>query len=577
MRGCVTETEVIEFLDGRLDGDRVSALVEHVDACAPCRELVRFMARPTADGAHPSGSGQTLAVGELVAERHRIERFIAAGGMGEVYEAEDQMLGERVALKTVAVARSDDAGFADRLKREVQLARKVTHPNVCRIFDVGRHVRADGEAILFMTMELLAGETLGRRLRAGGPLSPRDARPLVAQVAAALDAAHDAGIIHRDLKSDNIFLVGGRAVVMDFGLAEAHATRERLEPEIAGTPHYMAPEQALGETVTGASDVYALGVVVYEMVTGQLPFPSGRTPFSVVARQLSYAPVPPHVYAPALPTRWTRTILRCLERDPARRFPRAGDVATALAPRSRLRLAGAAALGLALIAAVPLANRHDLELPVLSSVGWAIAEWRARNEQALGSAVSDAFRAYENNVHRCLGPDLKRDPNLPDAVDLLVVIDAAGKVTEIVARGAALAPDSEHCLVAELDELTFSPPGRSVLLVHSLRLPPTPPAAAAATGPTALAGTWRTNEGWLWIDELGGSVLRGRYRTPFSSGYLDGVEQNGVMRGTWRSIVNPRHGRFAIRLLPDGRSFQGTQGDGDRDDGWLWSGAWVPR
>ncbi len=374
MDGCLSEIDVLEFLDGRLGQTAMSELEHHVDACHVCRDLVCVMAQPSSAGLSrqsvhtPAGpvSGPTFTVGEMVAERHRIVRFIAKGGMGEVYEAADTMLGERVALKTVGAALSDNLALAERLKREVQLARRVTHPNVCRIFDVGVHARGQ-DSIIFMTMELVAGETLGKRIRTRGPLPLGEAFPLVTQIARALDAAHEAGIIHRDFKSENVLLRDGRAVVTDFGLAQAHAGREardqrllRLDALCGGTPHYMAPEQALGETVTARADVYAFGVVIYEMVTGKLPFSSGNAPaassFALDAKRHQFTPTSPVVHAPGLPARWTRAILRCLERDPARRFAHAGDVLAALAPRRVGWWVAAGLVGLVVTAGIATAT-----------------------------------------------------------------------------------------------------------------------------------------------------------------------------------------------------------------------------
>ena len=246
-----------------------------------------------------------FAKGDLVAERYRIVRLIGEGGMGEVYEAEDLLLRERVALKTVRHEVASDEKVIERFKREIQLARKVTHPNVCRIFDVGLHrlpgTRAD---LAFLTMELLEGETLAARLTRAGRLSPAEAAPLAVQMAAALDAAHSAGIVHRDFKSANVMLVGDgsasglglRAVVTDFGLARGKqaATDPNITGDggVVGSPSYMAPEQVEGKEVTGAADIYALGVVLYEMVTGRLPF-VGDTPLSTAVMRLREDPVTP--------------------------------------------------------------------------------------------------------------------------------------------------------------------------------------------------------------------------------------------------------------------------------------------
>ncbi|MBZ0233227.1 MAG: serine/threonine protein kinase [Deltaproteobacteria bacterium] len=214
------------------------------------------------------GDGE-LAGGTIVAERWTIVRFLARGGMGAVYEAHDRLLDGPVALKTLR------SGMAhERFVREIQLARKVSHPNVCRIHDAGRH-----GGLSFLTMELLAGEPLSARLERG-PMSVVEARPILADLAAALDAAHAAGVIHRDFKPHNVMLVrrGGtlRAVVTDFGIARAADDTGdaalTADGELIGTPAYMAPEQVNGKPVTAATDVFSFGVVAYQMVTGALPF-----------------------------------------------------------------------------------------------------------------------------------------------------------------------------------------------------------------------------------------------------------------------------------------------------------------
>src|SRR5215472_9886812 len=244
--------------------------------------------------------------GDLVAGRYRIVRFLAAGGMGEVFEAEDTELAIRVALKTVREPLSGSTVAIERFKREINLARRVTHPNVCRLFDVGFHERRPGdrgERVTFLTMEFLSGETLSERLRRAGRLSAADALPIIEQMAAALDAAHSSHVVHRDFKSENVVLVpaperpyGVRAVVTDFGLArtasvvDAPATLTQTGG-LLGTPGYMAPEQVEGGQVTASADLYALGVVIYEMVTGELPF-SGPNSMAIAVQRLK-RPAPP--------------------------------------------------------------------------------------------------------------------------------------------------------------------------------------------------------------------------------------------------------------------------------------------
>lgn len=317
----------------------------------------RSVAGPDDRGAGSAGGG-LLAPGEVLAGRYEIVRWISRGGMGEVYEAEDRELGGPVAVKTIRLGVAAETASLERFKREIQLARRVTHPNVCRIFDVFRHRRArpgspGGDELVFLTMELLSGETLDRRLARDGAFTPREALPIVRQLADALDAAHRAGVVHRDFKAANVMLVergptGGdegamlpgaepvppRAVVTDFGLArpalEPGPTQSLTLPGTAlGTPAYMSPEQVQGTEITGATDVYAFGLTVYEMLTGRLPF-EGDSPLTVAVKRLQEAPTPPRELEPDLPAEWERLILGCLERDPADRFATAGDALAVL-------------------------------------------------------------------------------------------------------------------------------------------------------------------------------------------------------------------------------------------------------
>ena len=234
----------------------------------------------------PAAGPQTFQAEQLVADRFRIVRFVAGGGMGQVYEAEDLELHQNLALKTIRPEIAQDERAIARFKREAFLARQVTHPNICRIFDlfVHRPPVVNGVAappITFVTMQLLNGQTLAERLRSGRMLA-EEALPLIAQMADALDAAHQVGVVHRDFKCNNVMLLpqsgGPRAVVTDFGMAwragedpDKRGTSPTLPGEILGTPDYMAPEQLEGGKVTPATDVYALGLVMYEMATSDPP------------------------------------------------------------------------------------------------------------------------------------------------------------------------------------------------------------------------------------------------------------------------------------------------------------------
>jgi tetratricopeptide (TPR) repeat protein len=273
--------------------------------------------------------------GHVLAGRFRIVRLVGRGGMGEVFEAYDQELKEPVALKTI---RGDVAGEPrriERFKREIRSARRISHVNVCRVYDLFQ--TPEGET--FLTMEFVAGETLHHRLRRIGKMTPQAAMPMVRQICAGLAAAHAQGIVHRDLKPGNILLGDGdppRVAIGDFGLAfdstpltENESTLSIRDGAALGTPAYMAPEQVEGAAVTPATDVYALGLVLYEIVTGQRPF-AGATPISEAARRLTEPPRAPHVLSPSLPPVWSGVILRCLARNPAERFQSAWDVIDAL-------------------------------------------------------------------------------------------------------------------------------------------------------------------------------------------------------------------------------------------------------
>ncbi|HLV87774.1 MAG TPA: tetratricopeptide repeat protein [Candidatus Sulfotelmatobacter sp.] len=298
---------------------------------------------PTTASALSPKHGPYFVAGEIAAERFRITRFLARGGMGEVYEAEDLELREHVALKSIRGELLDDPRALERFKREVQLARKVTHPNVCRIFDLFRHSGSRSgmarKSVVFVAMELLQGQTLADLLQSHPRLTVEEAAPIAIQMAAGLGAAHAVGVLHRDFKPGNVFLVtqskGTRAVVTDFGLAlrsEKDATGAHPVTgtgELLGTPAYMSPEQVEGRELTPASDVYSLGLVLYQMVTGTRAFDSA-TPLSMAVRRVKEDPPPPRSIVPDLDRRWESVIVRCLARDPNQRLQNGEEVARAL-------------------------------------------------------------------------------------------------------------------------------------------------------------------------------------------------------------------------------------------------------
>src|SRR5262245_4397483 len=280
--------------------------------------------------------------GERLASRYRVIRFLGRGGTGSVFEAWDEELSIPVAIKALdsRIGQTKDALW--RLKREVLLARAVWHPHVCRVYDLGRHGKGE-KAIWFLTMELLDGETLRERLIRLGRLIPEDALPFVEHMAAGLGAAHRAGVVHGDFTPGNVMLVAGPqrelAIVTDFGLGRPAAAAFAGESQTTridaamGTPAYMAPERVLGEDVQPASDIYALGVVMYQMVTGSLPFTGPSAQEAVLMRLVRDAPSP-RVLVPELNERWESVILRCLSREPGDRFARPEEIAEALSGRA---------------------------------------------------------------------------------------------------------------------------------------------------------------------------------------------------------------------------------------------------
>ena len=294
------------------------------------------------------GPASVFRAGEVVASRFRIVRYLARGGMGELYEAEDLELRARVALKTILATFAANERSLSLFKREVHLARQVTHPNVCRIYDVFRHrpPGGDGSApeVVFLAMELLRGETLADKLHREGRFQPKDLLPIVRQMAAGLAAAHRVGVVHRDFKSVNVMLVEPnagdqdlRVVITDFGLARRSAQDGATVMSmslseagvISGTPEYTAPEQVEGGEITPATDLYALGVVLYELVTGVCPFVAD-TPILSAIKRLKESPQPPTAHVPGLDPHWEATILRCLARQPVDRFSNVLDVVASL-------------------------------------------------------------------------------------------------------------------------------------------------------------------------------------------------------------------------------------------------------
>lgn len=291
---------------------------------ADSETVLAFKAAPEpASNEHGDQENRAFASGEILANRFRIIRFISSGGMGEVYAAEDLQLGRQVAIKTIRREFALRPGVVERFRREIFVSLRITHPNVCRVFDLEGH-RSDSGEILFLTMELLEGETLESWMSRHRAVSTKAAAPIVLQILRGLKAAHQVGIIHRDFKPSNVFLVpepngAMRAVVMDFGLALlGDPKKDASAADLVGTPMYMAPEQLEGRGSSIASDIYSVGVVLYELTTGRKPFPAGNSnshPFT----RLRAKPASPWEYLRDINGHSEKVIVQCLSVDPKER------------------------------------------------------------------------------------------------------------------------------------------------------------------------------------------------------------------------------------------------------------------
>ncbi len=268
----------------------------------------------------------------LLNGRYRLIKPVGAGGMAQVYQAQDVLLERPVAVKVLRPQYAADEPFLARFRQEARAAASLSHPNIVAVYDVGEDT-LPGEATPrpYIVMEFVAGRDLKAIIEADSPLSVQRALDIAAQIAQALAHAHQAGLIHRDVKPQNVLVTGdGRVRVTDFGIARALAVSSISEAGVVlGTVHYLSPEQAAGDTATPLSDVYALGVILYEMLTGQLPF-TGETPVAVAVKHLQEEPVPPRERNPLLPPPIEDLILQAMEKDPARRFASAAELAQAL-------------------------------------------------------------------------------------------------------------------------------------------------------------------------------------------------------------------------------------------------------
>jgi eukaryotic-like serine/threonine-protein kinase len=261
----------------------------------------------------------------IIDGRYRVISRLGSGGMADVYLAQDQLLGRQVAVKLLHHHFAEDQEFVERFKREASSAAALSHPNIVGIFD-----RGEWNGTYYIAMEYVAGRSLKAIVREDGPLEPARAIDVVIQILRAARSAHRRGVIHRDLKPHNVILdEEGRARVTDFGIARAGASDMTMTGSIMGTAQYLSPEQAQGFSVSASSDLYSVGVILYELLTGVVPF-EGETAVAIAFKQVSATPRAPSELNPTLPHSLDAVVLRALEKDPAARYADADELIAAL-------------------------------------------------------------------------------------------------------------------------------------------------------------------------------------------------------------------------------------------------------
>ncbi|HEV8631814.1 MAG TPA: protein kinase [Thermoanaerobaculia bacterium] len=548
--------------------------------------------------------------------RYEVLRELGKGAMGTVYLARDTALERLVALKTFRFAGAetdleDSAVNRRRTLREAQRAGVLSHPNVITIFDL---VEAESGSSAYIVMEYVEGTGLDARLRQSGPLTLAQAAPLVAQIASALDHLHARGIVHRDVKPGNVLVTeDGRLKITDFGVARTEDPAHTLDSEIYGTPYYMSPEQIQGQPLDGRSDVFSLGVLIYEMLTGRRPFPG--TTVAEVAHRIVYEPgAEPTVDGKPLPGAAQEVLAKALAKDPAERFATAGALATAVQqlaegsarlelgdttafPRSRwgtsppprrpalprppLVLAAALALVLVLVAAGvayvrwqrgPQRGHADGELQA-RQIGYVklVTEGRRLLDTGDPQGAALLFQAAEGLAIDPAGARRLRDEAEHRAEEQgahLQLLDArqalsAGRYDEVIATARQMMATrsgrekAEGVLADVQDALARSAAAAAVARPAPPPSPlaPIPAPIAAVPTPTPLPGV---DYGVLRV-ELRSQAPKGVLtvwvddrqvlREPFEFYQRDGLFRRRPVPGSWATDLTVKPGRHALRVL----------------------------
>jgi serine/threonine protein kinase/beta-lactam-binding protein with PASTA domain len=390
--------------------------------------------------------------------RYKVISRVGSGGMADVYLAEDQLLGRQVAVKLLHHHFAEDQEFVERFKREASSAAGLSHQNIVGIFD-----RGEWEGTYYIAMEYVAGRSLKTLVREQGPLDPAQAIDIVIQILRAARFAHRRGVIHRDLKPHNVIIdEEGRARVTDFGIARAGASDMTLTGSIMGTAQYLSPEQAQGHVVSGSSDLYSVGVILYELLTGVVPF-DGETAVAIAFKQVSAQPRPPSEVNPSVPPALDAVVLRALAKDPAQRYADADEFIAALQRERQALPASAATAGTTVLSAsAPPGEGWSSALPPGDD---------GESSHSTGALLLPAAAVYEEeHGDRDDGPGIKRV--------LLWSLLAAIVVGAIVA--AALLLSSSKATVA-VPNVTGQSEQAAVARLRKAGLQPVPSSAASAS------------------------------------------------------------------------------------------------
>jgi len=511
---------------------------------------------------------------EAVDGQFRIEAELGRGGMGVVYRALDLKLDRTVAIKVLPDRLGQDAVIRERFLREARTAAKLTHPNIVPVFHAD-----DADGLAYFVMGYVDGETLADRVRRAGPLAPAAAVPLLVDAARALAYAHARGVIHRDVKPENILVerATGRAVVTDFGIARAVRTGDPATPltsaeHVMGTAQYMSPEQAAAEPLDGRTDVYALGVVGYFLLSGRVPFDGPTT--AVLAAHVTRAPTPLAAVAVGVPGALAATIDRCLAKSPDDR-PQTGD---ALADALLDAMAGSTALAMPARGAGVRVGRGspgaaaDGPLTVLSE-SEAEEVWR-RAAELHAAATGTAPRVAVASRRPALGAD-GRGPAIPDAVPAEVSADRSGDagpgytLTQVEAAGLEAGIDRTALRLA-LSELATDRAARAT----DASRPTRGRVASAILGPTT-ADRPLTRTFAYPAERTLAAVGRVLSEPPFSLALVDSIGAHPLAGGvlvyglpapgvadarTWLygPTIGLRYLRVTVRPTADGRGTEVT-------------------